>query len=422
MNTRFFNGKILSMNKNFSISENELWVEGNTITYIGKSKPAEIKFDREIDLNGNLIMPSFKNAHTHSAMTFLRSYADDMPLQDWLFKQVFPMEAKLTSDDIYVLTKLAYLEYLTSGISACFDMYFFPESVARASVESGFRTVMCGSISGESENSQRLESYFQEYNNQSPLVQYKLGFHAEYTATLDLMKSVANLAEKYKAPVFVHNSETRKEVDECIEKYGKTPTELFDSLGIYNYGGAGFHCVHMTDNDLQILKEKNVYAVTNPGSNSKLASGIAQIDKMKKMGINLAIGTDGAASNNCLDMFKEMFLTTSLQKLLSNDASTMDGNDVLMMATVGGAKCMGLDDCDVLEVGKNADIIEIDLHQPNMQPINNITKNIVYSGSKQNVKRTMINGKMLYENTQFATIDAEEIYFNSNKIIQRMIK
>lgn len=421
MNTRFFNGRILTMDNSFDVTENELWVENHTISYIGKEKKSEIKFDREIDLNGNLIMPTFKNAHTHSAMTFLRSYADDMPLQDWLFKQVFPMEEKLTSDDVYTLTKLAFLEYLTSGIGACFDMYFFPESVAKATEECGIRTVFCGSVSGGAENLERLENYYSEYNNRSPLIQYKLGFHAEYTADLDLMKGIGNLAEKHNAPVFVHNSETKKEVDECIARHGKTPTELFDSLGIYNYGGAGFHCVHMSENDLKIFKEKGVFAVTNPGSNSKLASGIAEIDKMNKMGIKIAIGTDGPASNNCLDMFKEMFLTTSLQKLKSNDASTMDGNDVLKMATVTGANCMGLSDCDVLAVGKRADIIEIDLHQPNMQPINNITKNIVYSGSKQNVRLTMVNGKILYENNKFKTLDAEEIYHNANKIIQRMI-
>lgn len=421
MNTRFYNAKILTMENGFDIIQGELHVVNGKIDYIGSEKKCDTVFEREIDACGNLIMPSFKNAHTHSAMTFLRSYADDLPLQDWLFNRVFPMEAKLTADDIYHLTKLAYMEYLTSGMSACFDMYFFPESVEKAAVECGFRTIMCGSVSGEKENVKRLEDYFNTYNGKSDLLAYRLGFHAEYTAELDLMKAVAELSAKYNQGVSVHSSETKKEVEECIARHGVTPTKLFESLGLMNNGGAHFHCVHMTDDDIRILKEHGVYAVTNPGSNAKLASGIARLDDMHKSGVKLAIGTDGPASNNCLDMFKEMFLATSLQKIIKNDAAVMDANEVLKMATVGGAHAMGLENCDTLAPGKDADLIMIDLQQPNMQPLNNISKNIVYSGSKQNVKLTMVNGKILYEDGKFTTIDANDVIKNANRIIRSMV-
>ena len=418
---RFKNGRVLTMTNGIEVENLEVWVDNDKIAFVGTPDDEMLKstaFEREIDLEGNLLMPSFKNAHTHSAMTFLRSFADDMPLQDWLFKQVFPMEAKLTGDAVYWLSKLAILEYLTSGVTANFDMYFEHEDYVKAHIESGFRTVLCGSVSGDKSNIQRLEGYYNRFNDIDPLVSYRLGFHAEYTADFELMEAVGELANKYKAPVSVHNSETEKEVRECIEKYGKTPTELFDSLGIYNYGGAGFHCVHFTENDMDIFKERNVYAVTCPGSNAKLASGIAPLCRMTEKGVHLAIGTDGPASNNCLDMFREMFLMTALQKIQQNDAAAFFADKVLYAATVGSAKAMGLDDCTDISVGKQADLIVIDLCQPNMQPLNNISKNLVYSGSKQNVKMTMCAGKILYENGIFhINEEAQRIYTKANEII-----
>lgn len=418
---RFKNGRIMTMEQGIDVKNAEVWVNNDKISFVGSPTDGQLKnarFEREIDLNGNLLMPSFKNAHTHSAMTFLRSFADDMPLQDWLFKQVFPMEAKLKGTDIYWLSKLAILEYLTSGVSANFDMYFEHEDYVKAHIESGFRTVLCGSVSGEVSNVQRLESYYNKFNGINPLISYRLGFHAEYTTDYELMAAIGELAQKYKAPVSVHNSETEKEVKDCIEKYGKTPTELFDSLGIYNYGGAGFHCVHFSESDMDIFKSHGVYAVTCPGSNSKLASGIAPLCRMSEKGVKLAVGTDGPASNNSLDMFREMFLMTALQKLAENDASAFSADKVLHAATVGSALAMGLDDCTTVSVGKQADLIVIDLMQPNMQPINNIGKNIVYSGSKQNVLLTMCAGKILYENGRFNIgADPTEIYAKANEII-----
>ncbi|MBQ9385238.1 MAG: amidohydrolase family protein, partial [Ruminiclostridium sp.] len=241
------------------------------------------------------------------------------------------------------------------------------------------------------------------------------------TTSPELMKQLSDLANRRKLPVFVHSSETKKEVDECIGRYGKTPTEYLDSIGMYNYGGGGYHCVWMSERDFEIYKEKKLFAVTNPASNLKLASGIAPITRYLKEGIPVAIGTDGPASNNCLDMFREMFLVTGLQKVKEYDAEACDAAEVLKMACVNGAHAMRLYDCDTLAVGKKADIIEIDLHQPNMQPLNNIAKNIVYAGSKQNVKRTMVNGKLLYENGEFFVgEDPETIYEKANIIIKEM--
>ena len=415
---RFYNGRVLSFKNGIKITDDEVWVDGSKIVFVGKNPNS--KADREINLNGNLLMPSFKNAHTHSAMTFARSLADDLPLQPWLYDMIFPMEAKLTGEDIYHLSKLAFLEYLTSGITACFDMYYFPEDMARASVDFGFRTVMTCGLNNFKENIERLEEYYNKFNSYDELISYKLGFHAEYTTSKELMSGIAGLAEKYKAPVFMHSSETESEVKECIQRYGKTPTVLFDELGLFNYGGGAYHSVWVNDNDLEIYKKHGVYAVINPGSNSKLASGIAPVSKMIDKNIQLAIGTDGPSSNNALDMFREMYLLAATQKLNDRNAASTDANKILEMATVGGAKCMGLDNCDTIDVGKTADLIVIDLNRPNMQPINNITKNMVYSGSKENVKLTMINGRILYENGEFVGIDTEEIYGNAQKITDRI--
>lgn len=427
MNIRLYNARVLTMEKERLIFLGEVWVEDETITYVGSREEAMMRqmpaWDREINALENLIMPGFKNAHTHSAMTFLRSYADDMPLHDWLFKQVFPMEAKLKPEDVKILSKLAIMEYLTSGITSNFDMYFHPDQFLQASIECGFRTVMCGQVSGSSEEADevaaRLAGYYMEFNNKNPLVSCKLGFHAEYTTGRKTMEKIAELAQKYQAPVFTHNSETKKEVEECIERYGMTPTMLMDYMGMFTYGGGGFHCVWLNDEDIEIFKKHDMSIITNPGSNTKLASGIAPLTKFLNSGINIAIGTDGPASNNCLDMFREMFLTTGLQKILLGDASAMEAASVLRMATVGGAKAMGLKDCDILAEGKKADLIMLDLHQPNMQPLNNIEKNIVYSGSKQNVKLTMVNGKVLYENGEFFIgEDPEKIYSEANAVIR----
>lgn len=422
MKTRIYNAKIITMANGTDILEGELHIEDERISYVGTGKNLQkTVFDEEIDACGNVVMPGFKNTHTHSAMTFLRSYADDLPLQEWLYNRVFPMEAKLTEDDVLWCSRLALMEYLTSGITANFDMYMKNEAIAKASVSMGFRTVLCGSINDFGGTVEGIEDEYKHFNNYDELISYQIGFHAEYTTKKETLERMAELAHKYKAPVYTHNSETKNEVEGCIERYGKTPTSFLDSIGIFDYGGGGFHCVHMTDEDLNICKEKKIWVVTNPASNIKLASGIAPVKKMLDMGIGLAIGTDGPASNNCLDMFREMFLTTALQKVSIPDASAVDANDVLYMATVGGAHAMRLTECDTLEKGKYADLIIIDCNQPNMQPLNNISKNIVYSGSKQNVKLTMVAGKVLYRDGKFNIgVDTREVYAKVNESIARM--
>ncbi len=426
MKTRLYNARILTMNNSCDLIDGELWIDDDKISYVGKSLSDEeiaqkgVSFDLSKDCAGNVLMPSFKDAHTHSAMTGMRSYADDMPLWEWLSTKIFPLEAKLTAEDMYEFVRLAILEYLTSGITGIFDMYMHPEETARACEEMGIRFVGCCDINKFGPDISEVEKRFETLNKNNGFSSYIIGFHAEYTCTKELLSELSGIAAKYKSPVFTHNSETRKEVDECIERHGMTPTQLFESLDMFRYGGGGYHCVYFTDDDIAIFKKNDLTIVTNPGSNTKLASGIAPISRYLNEGINIAIGTDGPSSNNCLDMFREMFLVTGLAKLHDMDAAAVVPTEVLKMATVNGARCMGLNDCDVLAEGKKADIIMIDLDQPNMQPLNNIDDNIVYSGSKTNIKMTMCDGKILYEDGKFNVgVDPEKVYKTANELMAK---
>ena len=414
---RFFNGKLLAMNGDFDIREHEVWTDGDKICYVGPARDDAPVFEREIDLEGNLLMPGFKNAHTHSAMTFGRSIADDMPLQPWLFDRIFPLEAKLSPERVSWLFKLAIMEYLTSGITAGFDMYFYRPRAAETCVEYGFRNVFCSM----NETYETIAEECNLVNNMHPLVSMLPSIHAEYTTSIDTMKEVARFVHERKLPFFTHISETASEHAESIERHGMSPTELFDSLGLFDYGGGGYHCVYLSDNDIEIFKKRGLWAVTCPASNAKLASGIAPLVKFDRAGVNLAIGTDGPSSNNSLDMFREMYLACVLQKLSLCDAAAMDALKVLSMACTGSARAMGLHDCDCITEGKQADMIVIDLQRPSMQPINNIAKNLVYSGSKDCVKMTMIAGKLLYENGKFNLPDTPEtVYENCRRIVAEM--
>lgn len=430
MRIRIYNAKILTMEENRAVFDGEIQIEDGVIScvkpYTEENEPDRNKgiWDQEIDARKNLIMPGFKNAHTHSPMTFLRSYADDMKLQEWLYDKVFPAEAKLTEEDIYWLTKLAIMEYLTSGITSSFDMYMKKQETARASEETGFRMVLCGDINDFGGTVQDVKNDYLKYNrDKNSLISYRIGFHAEYTTARTLMEELAELAAEYRAPVCVHCSETRKEVEECRQRSGMSPVAYMDSLGLFRNGGVLFHGVHMDDGDFDIIKKRGIYVVTNPASNLKLASGIAPVKRYLDLGIPVAIGTDGPASNNCLDMFREMFLVTGLQKVFCDDPEAVPAMDVLKMAVTNGAHAMGLWDCDTIAPGKRADLIMLDLMQPNMQPLrSNIEKNIVYSASKQNVKMTMIDGKVLYQDGAFFIGESKEtIYEKACRISERIL-
>ena len=410
--------------KDENIILSNLVVKDNRIAYIGNDYSKFAPFDREIECHENLLMPGFKNAHAHSAMVFLRGKADDVPLQEWLFDVVFPHEANLQPTDIYHLNKVAYLEYLTSGITAIFDHYFYPTEMARASEEFGMRSLLLVMPDEQKYPMDYIYDTYHQFNDRKEsLVRIRIGFHAEYTSDDACFDRAKATIEHLKSPFFTHISETEKEVKECVERHHMTPAKYIYEKGLFKYGGGAYHCVHFTDEEAKIFKDNGLYIVTCPCSNAKLASGIVPITKYYNMGINIAIGTDGPASNNGLDMFKEMYLLASFNRLQTQDEKFIPAFEFLKMATVNGAKAMGLKDADVLDVNKLADIIMIDLSKPNMQPLNNIVTNLVYAGSKDNVIMTMINGKILYENGKFNINESiEDIYKAADAANERLEK
>ena len=417
MLTLLKNARILSMEDD-DIIFGDLLVKDNRIAFIGE-KYEGAKPDKVIDCEGNLLMPGFKNAHAHTAMVFARSASDDLSLHDWLYNCIFPMEEKFQDEDIYHLTKCGILEYLAGGITATSDMYFHVPEIVRASEEMGIRNVLIAT--SLSEPISLLRERYKELNKKDSLISYRLGIHAEYTTPKERIIDIANLAKELHAPVALHVGETEHEVQGCVDRYGMTPIKFLDSVGLFDYGGIGYHCNFFTDEEIEICKKKDIRLVTCPASNAKLASGICPVSKYLENGLTIGVGTDGAGSNNSLDMFKEMYLVSALQKLSYKDASKMDGFEVLKMATVGSAKVLGLEDADVLKEGKLADIIMIDLNNPSMRPLNNIAKNIVYAGSKDIVKMTMVNGKILYYDHKFLLNEnVENIYKKAQEITERL--
>ena len=415
---RFYNGLTLEPS---GVTENEVWVEGSAISYVGPAREDKPAFEREVDLGGDLLIPGFKNAHTHSGMTFLRSAADDLPLQDWLEKQVFPNEAKLTPESLTAFVKVAFLEYLAGGVTACFDMYFFPDQFVQVAKDWGFRAIMCESLT-RGDDPERVYERYEKYNNMCPFVGYRLGFHAEYTNDPAAMRVISEAAHRFQTPVWCHNSETARETAECVARHGVTPTRLFEDLGLFDYGGGGYHCVYFTPEDMDIFARHGCYAVINACSNAKLASGIFPLRLAMEKGVNLAVGTDGPASNNALDMFREMYLINVLAKLREENAAAGGPAHILNAAVSGGARAMGLADCDAIAPGKQADIVRIDMHRPNMRPVNNVVKNLIYSGNPSNVRMTMIAGKVRYENGEFFVgEDVESVYRAAEKYTRAIL-
>ena len=430
MRIRLYHARIITMSGEHDCFSGEVWIRDDCIEKVIRNEETQDiskeQFDQQIDCMGNLLLPGFKNCHAHGPMTFVRSFADDLPLQEWLQTKIFPAEARLREEDIYTLMQLAILEYIRGGITTSFEMYFHPEQIAKACIDMGFRVVLSGTVFGAAPADVEsaiatLEQDYNRFHAMCPLVDYRLGFHSEYSCCKELLMAIGELSRRYQTPVYMHNSETIREVDECMARYHTTPVALMESLGMFEYGGAGHHMLYTSEEDRQIMKKRGLYVVTNPSSNLKLASGIAPIKKYLEQGIPVAIGTDGPASNNNLNFFNEMYLTTTLQKVKYQDAAAIAPVDVLTMATVNGANLLGLEACNAIAAGKQADLVLIDLLKPNMQPMNHLIDNLIYSGSNDNVLMTMIAGRILYANgTYHLPVDTLDIYEKANCIIRRI--
>lgn len=426
----FKNADILQrQGEKFEVTENAfLAIDGDKISYIGSEMPTD-EFDETKNMNGKLLMSGLINCHNHSPMVLLRGIGSDLPLQQWLFDTIFPIEDKLTAEDIKAGSELALLEMISSGTVSFSDMYFEPEMTIEAVAKSGMKANISRPVQSFDPNETPDKSYrmkealelYENYNNTfDGRVLVDFCIHAEYTCTPKIACAFIERVNERNGNLHIHLSETKKEHDECIAKYGKTPAEWFNEMGGFDSSAFAAHCVWLSESDIELFKEKNVSVVHNPTSNMKLASGFAPVQKMLDKGINVALGTDGASSNNNLDMLEEMHLASVIHNGYMLDATVMNADTVLNMATVNGAKLQRRESCGELKVGNKADIIAISLEAPHLYPALDKKALLTYSVQSSDVAMTMVDGKILYENGDYKTLDREKIYYDVKKTVERL--
>ncbi len=399
-------------------------VENEFITYIGKEKPSG-DYDRIIKTKDKLIIPGLYNCHTHSAMQFMRGYGEDMPLDEWLNNKIFPAEDRLTPETVYTSSKFAIAEMIRNGIVSFSDMYYFCDRTAEAIGETGIKANISRSIVSFDKNADHkkdgrfVESteLFEKYNGVfDGRLKVDLSIHAEYTNVAPMCRVCADYAKEKGASFQIHLSETEKEHNECIERHNMTPLEFFEANGVLDVPVSFAHCVWVTDSDVDLLKKYNCTAVHNPASNLKLGSGVMRLSYMLEKEINVALGTDSAASNNTLDIIKEMYLAAILQKGTDRNPSNIKAESIIKLATRNGAISQGREKCGELKVGNYADIVMLDLDSINNIPSFDPMYSLVYSASSSNVCFNMVNGKILYENNEFTTIDIEKLKYDMKKL------
>ena len=430
MKTLFEHADILITEENgFSELKNAyLGVDGKKIDYIGKEPPTA-KYDAVRDFSNKLLMPGLINTHCHAAMVMLRGLGSDLPLQEWLFEKMMPVEDRFTAESIRAASELALLEMISTGTTSFCDMYFINESTVLPCLESGIKANICRPMQSfdpadkYETMTRKLEAdtLFNEYNGAGEgRILIDDSIHAEYTCYEAIVRAHAETAKKRGTRMHIHLSETKKEHEECIQKYGKTPARWFADLGIFDVPAYAAHCVWVSDEDIALMAEKGVSVMHNPSSNMKLGSGFAPIVKMMNAGINVTLGTDGAASNNNLNMFEEMHIASIIHKGYMLDSTVVKCSDTLRMATLNGAKLQGRPDTGALKVGNAADIIAIDLDKPHLFPNNDTVGLLCYSAQGSDVCMTMVDGKVLYENGEFLTMDREKVMFDA-RAAQKML-
>lgn len=429
MNLLLDNISVIPMTaSNLVIEKGYVVIEDNLIKKVGEGRAPDGNYDRIIDGTNKVALPGFVNTHTHAAMTLLRGYADDLPLMEWLETKIWPLEDKLTADDIYWGTMLAIVEMIKSGTTTFHDMYFCMDNVAQAVEKAGIRAVLARGMVGVGPENELAISQSRELVNKwhgaaDGRINFRLGPHAPYTCPPDYLTRVIELADELQVGIHIHLAETIGEVTNCKEQYGQTPIELMESVGLFKHQVLAAHCVHLTPGDIDIIKKYNVGVAHNPESNMKLASGIAPIPEMLDAGIPVALGTDGASSNNNLDMLQEMRSCAFLHKVNTFNPTVIPAGQALEMATANGAIALGLDnEIGRLESGMKADIILLDLSQAHMTPRYDILANIVYSAQASDVLTVIVDGKIIMEDRVIKTLDEQEILGKCRDIAQRLAK
>lgn len=421
------NAFILNPN-DFEEKKQSLLIENDIISEIS-NEIDESKADKIIDAQGKILLPGFVNTHTHLSMTLFRGLADDLSLDSWLNDHIWPMEANLNGDYCYIGALLGAVELIKSGTTTFSDMYFYMEDVARAVDEAGIRAVLSyGMIDfGDAEKREaEIKENLTLFENCNGMADGRIkvffGPHSPYTASEELLIKVRQLADEYNMGIHIHVSETQKEINDISEEKGLRPFKYLDKIGFLGPDVVAAHSVWLSDNEIEIIKKNGVKVSHNPCSNMKLASGIAPVSKLIENGICVSIGTDGASSNNNLDLIEELKTASLLQKVSTLDPNVLNSHEAIAMGTIKGAEALGLsDEIGSIEVGKKADIILIDTNSANMVPDSStLTSNIIYSANGSNVDTTICNGKILMENKKLTVLDEQEIYDKARQAIKNL--
>jgi 5-methylthioadenosine/S-adenosylhomocysteine deaminase len=412
------------------IKNGYIGIKEGKIFLVSDTLPNEVVSKQEIDGRGKLAMPGLVNGHSHSAMTLMRNYADDMALDTWLFDNIFPVEAKLNEEYVYWGTMLGIAEMLKSGVIAFADMYMFMDEVARAVTETGIKANLCKSPvqffeGGELkrlDKSQGTIEYYNKYHNTADgRIKVFVEIHSTYMFNERTLTNAAALAKQLNTGIHIHLLEATTEIESSKRDYGMTSVEICKKTGVLDVPVLAAHCVHLTDNDLEIMKAMGASVCHNPTSNLKLGSGIARVPKMLEMGINVCLGTDGAASNNNLNMFEEMNLAALIHKGVAMNPQLMNARDVLKMGTLNGAKALGFEDSGIIKEGMKGDIILIDTNKPHFYPKNNEISAVIYSAQAADVDTVIVDGNIIMQNRIFTSIDEEKIKSEVDRLSKKLL-
>lgn len=410
------------------IKDGEIAISGDRIISVGAigSAPEYFEEKRIIDGSGMVAMPGFINCHTHAAMTLMRGYADDMPLMKWLNEKIWPLEEKLQREDFYWGTMLCALEMIKSGTTTFADMYFEMGQVARAVEKSGMRACLSRGMIGVAPNAQEAvdESirFVEEWHGKADgRIKTMFGPHAAYTCPPEYLQKVAGLAEKYGVGIHIHVAETLDEAENIKAAYGTTPVRHIEALGILDLPVLAAHCVHLDQGDMEILAAKKVSIAHCPESNMKMAAGISPVPSLIRNGALVALGTDGAASNNNLDMMEEMRTATLLHKVATGDPMALPAFETLQMATRSGALALGLEDTGLIKKGMKADLILVNFHKPHLYPRHDLLAHLVYAAQSADVDTVIINGEIVMEGRVVLTMDEEEVMARAQECAVRLV-
>ena len=400
-------------------------VKNGRITEITEALPEEVRADEVIDCGGDLLMPAFCNAHCHAAMTIFRGYGEDLPLQDWLEKRIFPAEDRLTFRAVYHASMLAIAEMLRHGIASFSDMYMFEDAVAEAVLATGIKANLSRSLvsfdpdvdmAKEQRTVEALRLFEWYHGSDDGRLRVDLSLHAEYTNQPRACEYVAELARRLGTGMQIHLSETEREHAECIARHGKTPTEFFRDTGVLDVPTTAAHCVWVSDSDIEILREKGVTVAHNPVSNLKLGSGVAPLRKLLDAGVNVALGTDGTASNNRLDVLRELQVAALIHKGVHRDPTALRAAELVPLATVNGMRAQGRPDCGRVEKGCRADLILVDRNSLHNIPCYDDYAMLAFSADSSDVKMTMVDGRILWRNGAYTSLDEERLRFDCREV------